>query len=407
MKRVDDHLADVLAEVGPLAPMNLQLLDAHGCMLVENVVATSDLPPFDNSAMDGYAVRLADVAGASKEFPAALPVVADIAAGSAEPQRITIGTCARIMTGAPLPAGAQAVIPQEWTDQGLATARIYREPQGSTFVRRRGDDVAAGDIVLHTGTWLNAPAIGLLGALGWDRVRVRPRPRVVVLSTGSELVEPGLPCSPGQIHDANSFTLTAAAREAGALAYRVGILPDDPGLVLSTLEDQLGRADLVVTSGGVSVGAHDVVKDVLSQLGTVGFDQIAMQPGMPQGFGAIGPNATPIFTLPGNPVSAYVSFEVFVRPVIRKMLGLESLHRPIMSARCARAFSSPQGKRQYARGRLEFRNGVYTVQPMSGAGSHLLADLARSDALIVVPEEVTQVRRGSTVEVMLLERPQL
>jgi molybdopterin molybdotransferase len=235
-------------------------------------------------------------------------------------------------------------------------------------------------------------------------VKVRPRPRVVILSTGTELVEPGTPTSSGQIHESNSYILTTAAREAGAIAFRVGIVKDDPRLLLDTIEDQLIRADLVMTSGGVSVGAYDVVKEVLSRLGTVNFEQIAMQPGKPQGFGTVGPDSTPIITLPGNPVSAFVSFEVFVRPMIRRMLGVETLNRPVVSAKCVGGLKSPAGRRQYARGWLDVEDGRYVVTPVGGQGSHLVGDLAHSNSLIVVPEDVTQVADGAPVDVMVLER---
>ncbi len=226
----------------------------------------------------------------------------------------------------------------------------------------------------------------------------------MILSTGSELVEPGQPTTSGQIHESNSYLLTTAAREAGAIAFRVGIVEDDPRLLMDTIEDQLIRADLVVTSGGVSKGAYDVVKQVLSRLGTVTFDEVAMQPGKPQGVGTVGPDNTPIITLPGNPVSAYVSFEVFVRPMIRWMLGVEPLFRPMVRAVCGGELSSPEGRRQYARGWLDVEQGRYVVTPVGGQGSHLVGDLAHANALMVVPEDVTTVAKGTAVDVMVLER---
>jgi len=247
----------------------------------------------------------------------------------------------------------------------------------------------------------------LLAAIGRDRVPVRPRPRVVVLSTGSELVEPGVgSLPPGRIYDSNSFALTLAAQEAGALAFRVGIVADDARALVDAIDDQLVRADLVVTSGGVSAGAYDVVKEVLGRVGDVSFDKVAMQPGMPQGFGHVGPDRTPIFTLPGNPVSAYVSFEVFVRPAIRRMLGLEPLHRPMVRARTTEPFRSSPGKRSYTRGWLEVVDGRYVVRPVGGSGSHLVADLALANAFIVVPEDVVEVPAGATLSVVMLERRQ-
>jgi len=228
----------------------------------------------------------------------------------------------------------------------------------------------------------------------------------VVLSTGSELVEPGAAVGPAQITDSNSFLLASAAREAGAVAYRVGLVPDDPRILMDAIEDQFIRADLIVTSGGVSVGTYDVVKEVLAKLGTVRFTKVAMQPGMPQGFGVIGPDETPIFTLPGNPVSCYVSFEIFVRPVLRKLAGQDPVGLPIVKATCTSKFSSPEGKRQYARARLTQRdNGTFAAEPLGGGvGSHLMGDLADANALIVVPEQTKTVLAGTRVDVMVLER---
>jgi molybdopterin molybdotransferase len=283
---------------------------------------------------------------------------------------------------------------------------IERAPVPGQNIRRAGEDVEVGETVLRAGTTLGAPQIGLLAALGKARVRVRPKPRVVVFSTGNELVDVGVEPGPSQISESNSYMLTAAARESGAIAFRVGIIPDDPMRLLSMIEDQLVRADLVVTTGGVSAGAYDTVKEVLSRLGTVEFNKVAMQPGMPQGFGTVGPDATPIFTLPGNPVSAYVSFEVFVRPAIRRMLGLEKIYRPLVRATLTEPISKSEGKRSYVRARLEVRDGTYAVTPVGGMGSHLVADLALANALIVVPEHVTSVPPGVTVSVMILERRQ-
>lgn len=403
MKSVDEHLADVLRGVGPLAPLDLVVLEAQGCVLAEDVVAGVDLPPFDNSSVDGYAVRLDDVASAGATTDVRLPVVGDIAAGSAGGYRVQPGFSARIMTGAPVPPGAQAVVPLEWTDGGTTSVTVTHPAADGLNIRRRGEDVHRGQLVLPAGTVLGPAQLGLLCAVGRDRVRVRPRPRVVVLSTGSELVDPGRPVGPGQISDANSVLLTAAARAAGAQGYRVGIVPDDPRRLSDAIEDQLVRADVVVTSGGVSVGAYDVVKDVLGRLGTVRFDTVAMQPGKPQGHGCIGPDATPIFTLPGNPVSAYISFEVFVRPVLRAMLGAEPLQRPLVHAVCREALRSPSGRRQFARAQLGVEDGRYVVRPVGGSGSHLVGALAQADSLIIVPEDVTDVPAGETVTVMALD----
>ncbi|MEU2993961.1 gephyrin-like molybdotransferase Glp [Streptomyces griseoincarnatus] len=423
---VDEHLDDILATVRPLDPIELHLLDAQGCVLVEDITVPVSLPPFDNSSMDGYAVRVADIAGASEEYPASLEVVGDVAAGAADPVHVGPGQAARIMTGAPLPPGAETVVPVEWTDGGLgegpaagmrarslapdgATGQVavYRPAPARAHVRAQGSDVRAGDRVLEAGTVLGPPQISLLAAIGRGTVRVRPRPRVVVLSTGSELVQPDEPLRPGQIYDSNSFALTAAARDAGAIAYRVGAVADDAETLRDTIEDQLVRADLMVTSGGVSVGAYDVVKEALAHAGDedepgsgVEFRRLAMQPGKPQGFGSIGPDHTPLLALPGNPVSSYVSFELFVRPAIRTLMGLQDVHRPRVRAelRAEKALTSPKGRRQFLRGR--YADGVVT--PVGGAGSHLVAALAQANALVVVPEDVEDVAPGTEVEVVLL-----
>jgi molybdopterin molybdotransferase len=404
MKSVDQHLSDLLSGIEAISPLDLQLLDAHGCILSDAVVADVDLPAFDNSSMDGYAVRMADVADASEGNPVKLPVVGDIAAGSQSAYSVQPGLSTRIMTGAPIPAGAEAVVPIEWTDQGLASVSITRAPKAGQYIRRAGEDVRSGELVLDLGTRLGPGQIGLLAAVGRDRVKVRPRPRVVIISTGSELVEPGQPTRTGQIHESNSYILTTAAREAGATVFRVGIVPDEPHKLMDAIEDQLIRADLVLTSGGVSVGAYDIVKEVLSRLGTVAFEQVAMQPGKPQGFGTIGPDSTPIITLPGNPVSSYVSFEVFVRPVIRRMLGVEPLGRPMVRAVCKEAMTSPEGLRQFARAWIDVEEGRYVVKPVGGAGSHLVGDLAQANAFVVIPEDVTEIPAGGAADVMVLER---
>ncbi|MFF7240485.1 gephyrin-like molybdotransferase Glp [Streptomyces collinus] len=423
---VDEHLDDILTTVRPLEPIELHLLDALGCVLVDDVTVPVSLPPFDNSSMDGYAVRVADVSGASEEFPAVLEVVGDVAAGAADPARVGPGQAARIMTGAPLPPGAEAVVPVEWTDGGLGEGpvngmrarsrapegsegqvRVHRPAEARAHVRAKGGDVKAGDLALEAGTVLGPPQIALLAAIGRGTVRVRPRPRVVVLSTGSELVQPGEELAHGQIYDSNSFALTAAARDAGAIAYRVGAVADDADILRSTVEDQLIRADLLVTTGGVSVGAYDVVKEALSYAGDedeagggIDFRKVAMQPGKPQGFGSIGRDHTPLLALPGNPVSSYVSFELFVRPAIRTLMGLTDVHRPRTRAtlRADKALASPRGRRQFLRG--TYADGEVT--PVGGSGSHLVAALAHADALIVLPEDVESAEPGAEVEVVLL-----
>jgi molybdopterin molybdotransferase len=403
VRSVEEHLQSVLADVEPLSPLDVTLVDARACVLAEDVAAPWPLPPFDNAATDGYAVKAADLLAASDGKPVVLRVIDDVPAGYRASTELRESTAIRIMTGAPLPEGAEAVVPVEWTDGGMPEVRITRSVARGANVRRRGDDVGLGDVVATAGTVLGPRDIALLAAVGRGRVLVHPQPRVVIISTGSELVEPGSPLAPGLIADSNGVTIAAAVQEAGAIAYRVGPLPDDASTLLAALEDQLVRADLVVTTGGVSAGAYDTVKAVLSRLGTVEFTTVAMQPGMPQGHGVMGPENTPIFTLPGNPVSAYVSFEVFVRPVIRRMLGHEQIYRPVVRAVLVDALHSPAGKRQFARGHLAVEDGRYVVRPAGGQGSHMLGALAKANALVVIPEDVTEVKPGTAVAVLRLD----
>ncbi|GAA4894137.1 molybdotransferase-like divisome protein Glp [Streptomonospora salina] len=407
MKSVEQHIRDVLDLVEPLEPIDSDLLRAHGGVLAEPVVAGTALPPFDNSSMDGYAVAAADLDGASAAEPVRLPVVADIPAGDAAATAVRRGHCARIMTGAPLPRGADAVVPVEWTDGGLATVAVDRPVRPGNAIRRAGEDVEKGATVLERGARLGAGELAVLAAAGRGTVPVRPRPRVVVLSTGAELVEPGSPIGPGQIWESNSYMLTAAALDEGCSAFRRGFVGDDPATVLETVEDALVQADIVLTTGGVSMGAYDVVKEVLSRLGTVHFDKVAMQPGMPQGAGTVGDSGAAILTLPGNPVSSYVSFHLFVRPALRRLRGLPPDPLPTVHARLtAPVPRSPEGRRSYLRAVLEYDGSggstAYTARTAARQGSHQLSALAETNALVVVPEAVTELAEGSVVEVLQL-----
>ena len=403
MKSVDQHLADLLKLAEPLHPFDMHLLEAHGATLAQDIYSPVNLPPWDNSAMDGYAVQANDLREASDSSPIVLPVDGEIAAGSALLPMVERGRAVRIMTGAPIPPGCDAVVPVEWTDCGIESVSITRAPALGQNIRFKGSDIVSGTLILHEGVRLRSAQIGVAAAAGFSRLPTHPHPRVVILSTGDELVEPGLDLAPGQIYESNSWMLTGAAREAGARAFRVEAIRDDADLLLRMLEDQLVRADLVVTTGGVSKGAYDTVKEVLQHLGTMQFDTVAMQPGMPQGFGTIGPDNTPIVTLPGNPVSAYVSFQVFVRPMIRRMLGLEQTSRPIVRAVCQGDLVSPKGKRSFLRGVIAVVDGRYVVTPLEGQGSHMMGALARANALIVVAEDVHRVSAGDSVSVMTLD----
>jgi molybdopterin molybdotransferase len=400
---VDEYRDGVLAGIGVLAPLELPLSSAHGCVLARDVASPWPLPSFDNSSMDGYAVISADVASASAADPVSLTVIDDVPAGFRSTETVVSGTAVRIMTGAPIPDGADAVVPVERTDAGTDTVVISQGAEVGAYIRRAAEDVVAGEIVLTDGTLIGARQVAILAAVGSGLVYVHPRPRIAVISTGSELVEPGLPLRHGLISDSNSYLLVAACREAGADAYRVGPIVDDEAQFLEAVEDQLHRCDLILTSGGVSMGAYDTVKTVLSRLGTVDFTKVAMNPGMPQGHGFVGEEEVPIITLPGNPVSSYISFEAFVRPVIRRMRGLTDLQRPQLQVICTEALTSPAGKRQFARARF-LASGDVTPSGQ-GQGSHVMGGLAGADALIDIPADVTSIAAGDTVTVLDLRHP--
>ncbi|WP_299038815.1 gephyrin-like molybdotransferase Glp [uncultured Pseudokineococcus sp.] len=420
MRSLEEHLAVVLEGAGPLPPQRLPLLEAADLVLAEDVVAAAPLPRFDGSSMDGYAVLAADVAGAQEGAPVRLEVDGDVPAGAPGAPALRRGAAVRVMTGAPVPIGVDpattadvAVVQVEWTDAAQtgpppARVAVRRPVAAGRNIRRAGEDVEAGERVLRAGERLSPRHLGLLASLGRADALVHPRPRVLVLSTGSEVVEPGEPLAPGQIHDSNSTTLVAACREAGALARRVRAVEDDPERLLAVLRPELATADLVLTTGGVSAGAYEVVKEALSRDGAVDFVRVAMQPGGPQGSGWLQDDAgraVRVLTLPGNPVSAYVSFEAFVRPLLRRVLGEQELHRPLVEAVVDRGWPSVPGKRQLYRVRLERdADGTAHVGAIGGPGSHLVADLVTATALAVVPEEVTDVEPGARLACMLLER---
>ena len=396
---VEQYRSAILAAITPLPPASMALADAEGCVLAEDVTAAISLPSFDNSGMDGYAVQAKDTISSSERAPTTLQVTSEIAAGDTGAYQISPGTASKIMTGARMPDGADAVVQVEWTDGGTDQVRVYHSVEPGNAVRYAGGDAVEGETLLSAGVRMRPMQIAVAASAGRRAVQVRPRPRVVVLSTGNELTEPGTPLIPGQIWDSNSYMLAAAAREAGALARRRSGVPDDPAGMLPALEEQLDGADLLITTGGVSMGGeHDVVKAALQELGTVAFRKVAMQPGMPQGFGTIGEKRVPIFTLPGNPVSAYVSFQLFVRPAIGALQGAGDLALPSTRATLTSGVRSPAGRRSYLRGVLDGAQ----VTPLSGQGSHQIAALGRANALIVVPEAETRLLEGNPVEVLVL-----
>ena len=398
---VDDYREGILAGLEPLDPITLPLADSHGCVLADDVVAQWPLPSFDNSSMDGYAVIASDVSAAAETSPVTLTVIDDVPAGSRADVALRPGCAVRIMTGAPIPSGTDCIVPVEVTDAGTDSVEIRERVAAGSYIRRAGEDVIVGDVVVRAGTLLSSRQLAVIAAVGKGHVVVYPRPRVAVLSTGSELVEPGTPLSKGMISDSNSFLLVSAANEAGAQAYRVPPVPDDAEAFSAAISDQLHRADLILTSGGVSMGAYDTVKEVFSSYGSVEFTKVAMHPGMPQGHGVVGESddeRIPVITLPGNPVSSYISFQNFVRPAINKLRGLGSTDRPRLAVEVTKPLDSPQSKRQFARGRF-LDDG--RVEPVGGGqGSHVIGGLAQADCLIVIPEGVGHVNAGDTVDVV-------
>ncbi|MGH3876306.1 MAG: molybdopterin molybdotransferase MoeA [Actinophytocola sp.] len=384
-----------LASLVPAAPVvPTPLAECVGRVLGEDVVSPVALPPFDNSAMDGYAVRAADVAGADRGAPVRLPVPEDIPAGRTDVVALRAGTAHRIMTGAPVPPGADAIVKVEDTDGGEREVTVRAAVEPGTHIRLAGEDVAEGVTVLRAGTVLGSAQLGLAAAIGRAELPVHRQVRVLVLSTGSELVEPGKPLRHGQIYESNSVLLAAAVREAGAAPTVLRFVPDDVDAFHATIAAQEG-ADLLVTSGGVSAGAYEVVKDALAGQG-VEFLRVAIQPGGPQGCGRLG--SLPVVTLPGNPVSTALSFELFLRPALLAAMGHRDVARPRVRATTTEALRSPRGKRQYRRAHLEGTS----VTPIGGPGSHLLASFAAADCLLEVPEDVTELPAGAETDVLLL-----
>ena len=393
MRSVEEHRRVVAGLINPRPPVALPLADALGLVLADDVVAPLPLPGFDNSAMDGYAVLATDVADAGQDSPVRLPVAEDIPAGRTDIPTLAAGTAHRIMTGAPLPAGATAVVPVEATDGATDTVTIRSAPREGQHVRRAGEDVTAGTTVLRAGQVVTPATLGLAAALGLGELTVVPRQRVLVVSTGTELVGPGVPLQPGQIYESNGVMLAAAVRDAGADVAASPMTGDDVDAFRETLRGHVADADLILTTGGVSAGAYEVVKDALGGSGDVEFVKVAMQPGMPQGAGRL--DGVPVVTLPGNPVSALVSFEVFVRPALRVAMGRPDAERPRREAVLTEDLTSPRGKRQFRRGVLD-GDAVTSYGPPA---SHHLRWLASANCLLELGEDVDSVNAGSRVQV--------
>jgi len=397
MRSVEEHqrVVDGLIAARPAAPV--AVADAASLVLADDVIATVSLPIFDNSAMDGYAVRAEEVAAATAANPVKMVVAEDIPAGRIDIPVHEPGTAHRIMTGAPIPAGATAVVPVEATDGHTDVVTINEPSAEGRYIRCAGEDVRAGTTVLRAGQVVTPAVVGLAAALGLHELKVLPRQRVLVISTGSELVTPGRPLQAGQIYESNSMMLASAVREAGADVVATVITNDDVAQFISVLNRYAAESDLIITSGGVSAGAYEVVKDAFGRAGSQGveFVKVAMQPGMPQGAGRVA--GTPIVTVPGNPVSALVSFEVFIRPALRSAMGLPARYRQRRSAMLTESLTSPPGKRQFRRGIFDAAAG--TVASAGPSGSHHVRWLASANCLLDIPADAAKIPAGSQLQI--------
>ncbi|WP_063003954.1 molybdotransferase-like divisome protein Glp [Nocardia salmonicida] len=415
MRSVEDQLIKVTAAAVAPRPVRVAISEAQGLLCAEDVVTERPLPGFDQAAIDGYAVRSVDVTAAGTDvrdedgelIDLTLPVVGEVVAGSRQPIRLQPRQTVRVDTGAPLPTLADAVLPVEFTDGGRARIKVFEPVRSGDYVRRIGDDVQPGDVAVRAGTIIGAAQVGLLAAVGQDKVLVHPRPRLSVISIGGELIDIDRTPGPGQVYDVNSYALAAAARDAGADVNRVGIVSADPRRLRDVVEGQLVRSEVVVIAGAVGGWASDQVREALDGLGELEVDRVAMHPGSVQGFGRLGRDEVPTFLLPANPVSALVVFEVMVRPLIRIALGRRQPMRRIVSARTITPITSMPGRKGYLRAQLlrDETTGDYLVQPLgngNAGSSHLLVSLAEANSLIVVEPDDTDFRTGDEVQVAFL-----
>jgi molybdopterin molybdotransferase len=420
VRSVEEQQARVAAAAVAPRPVRVAIAEAQGLMCAEEVVTERPLPGFDQAAIDGYAVRSVDVLGVGPSDggdgsdsdddgnrEVSLPVMGSIEAGARQPSRLQPRQAARVQTGAPMPTLADAVLPLRWTDGGEARVTVLRGVRSGAYVRRTGDDVQPGDVAVRAGTIIGPAQVGLLAAVGRERVLVHPRPRLSVMCVGGELVDISRTPGNGQVYDVNSYALAAAGRDAGAEVNRVGIVDTEPTELREIVEGQVNRAEVVVIAGAVGGAAAEGVRTVLGQLGEMEVTRIAMHPGSVQGFGQLGAEGVPVFLLPANPVSALVVFEVMVRPLIRLSLGKRQPMRRVVQARTLSPIASVAGRKGYLRGQLmrDQDTGEYLVQALGGepgASSHLLATLAEANCLVVVPSEAEQVRTGEVVDVAFL-----
>lgn len=400
MISVEEATKIVLENVGPLDAETVRLLDLPGRVLAEDISADINIPPFDNSAMDGYAVRAEDTAGASRENPRTLRVLEDLPAGTVASQSVQPGTAIRIMTGAPMPDGADAVIMVEHTEQMDDGVKVLQEVKVGENVRPVGEDVKQGEVVLHKGTRLRPAEIGMLASVGRDSAQVYRRPQVAVITTGTEVVEPSEPLEPGKIRNSNRYSLASQVLHYGAEIHRLLHVQDEPEAVEAALQECSG-ADVFITSGGVSVGDYDLVKQALDKLGEIYFWRVAIKPGKPTVFGQI--QGKPLFGLPGYPVSSMLTFELFVRPALLKMMGMTDLELPQVTAQLTADLRHKPGRREFVRARTYWQDNKYLVDPIPLHGSGILKSMVLANSLIPIPEESTGLKAGEQVIVLLLQ----
>ncbi|MFH1140694.1 MAG: gephyrin-like molybdotransferase Glp [Chloroflexota bacterium] len=413
MLSVEEVRERILALVPVLEPEERPLLEALGQVLAQDVVATFDIPPWDNSAMDGYAVRYQDIQGTSGSTPRVLRVIGTVAAGQRPQREVRPGTAIRIMTGAPIPPGADSVVPFEDTDEldrkvqsrSQEEVAILKEPLPGAHVRCAAEDVRQGELVLPRGTVLRPSHIGVLASLGYAKVQVVRRPQVSILATGDELLPPGGPLQPGKIYDSNSYSVAALVMRYGGVPRVMGIARDNLESLNRMLDDGLS-ADMLITSAGVSKGDYDMVKDVLAERGEIAVWSVRMRPARPLAFGILrgrGGRSVPHLGLPGNPVSAMVAFEELGRPALLKMMGRTALAKPVIEAILEDPIVNEDGRRVFARAVVTRRNGTYYARLTGPQGSNILTSMTRANGLAICPEDVPVMEKGQRVQVEMLD----
>ena len=402
MISVEEALSLILSQIREMGSERVDITSSLGRVIAEDIYAKRNNPPWDNSAMDGYAVMNEDIMSANRENPAILKVIEDLPAGYTAKNSVTKGEAIRIMTGAPIPMGADTVVMVEDTEKDGENVKILRETPLGENIRRTGEDIKSGELVVPKGTLIRPAEVGIMATCGRAFVSVYQRPRVAVVSTGDELVDVDEEITEGKIVTSNSYTLSAMAADCGADPFQLGIARDTREALKEKLRQAL-HADVIITSGGVSVGDFDFVKDVLKELGSeMKFWKVAMKPGKPLAFGTIG--GKPAFGLPGNPVSCMVCFEQFVRPSILKMMGHNRIYRPVINATLKEDIKKKSGRKHFMRSFVRFEDGQYTVTTSGDQGSGILKSMVAANALLIFPEELSLLKAGDKVKVQLIDR---